>query len=153
MDDKNTQELVDGTPAARDLVALAIETLDWSDPSVAANQEVAVTRRALRLRGLLDPDSVPIKTLGATVIYAELAGTRLEESSNRIVVDFAPLVKGVSGDPEQIRTPRLDTRAGKLVDGLLRSIRPGSRVRLYKSHETGRDGRKYRSLVWAEAAR
>lgn len=138
---------------ARDLVALALETLDWTDPAVYSNLEVCATRRALRLRALLSDDSMPVRALGATVICAELTGMHVEESSNRVVVDFVPIVKGERGEAEQIRTPRLDTRTGNLVDGLLRSLRPGSKVRLYKSHELGRGGCRYRSLVWAEALR
>lgn len=152
-DQTNTEEHEARTLPARDLVALALETLDWTDPAVYSNLEVCATRRALRLRALLADDSMPIRALGATVIGAELTGMHVEESSNRIVAEFVPIVKGERGEVEQIRTPRLDTRAGHLVDGLLRSLRPGSRVRLYKSHELGRDGRKYRSLVWAEAIR
>ena len=140
-----------GIPAGDDLVALAY--LSCSLRGVARDSfEAAMAEEYLFLRRMMSPSSLTSRIAASVPIKCRVEAIELEESSNRLVVTFTA---DGQGDPERIRTDRLDGRNGELVRTLWSDIRPGSRAVVYKLNENASAARAsgYRVAPYVVALR
>lgn len=149
---------MDDSPAStisdEELVLAAFRSLDLTSVRSESQLEDLVTARALTLRRLLKPGSLPRRTLAAYPIPARV--TSIEEGtdgSRRLLVTFTPL-KG-DGAEETIRTDRSDGALGRVVARLWSDdivSRPGKdrKVVIYKTTETDPKDptRKYRNAPY-----
>lgn len=135
-----------------EIASLAVETLDWSNPEVRSRSEEAAVTQYLRLEKVLGKRSLLWQVAWSVRIPAVIEKIVFEESSQRYLVTFTAIHQPEDGEvkSEVARTPRCDTSRGKMYARLLGRLSPGDRVLVYKSHESGKDGRKYRLLTWVE---
>lgn len=137
---------------ARDLAALAAKTLDWSNAEVRRRAEEATVTQFLRLEKALGPKALVWKVADSVRVPGIVEKVSFEESSQRYVVSFTPIHRpeGEAPEAESIRTPRCDSGRGGMYSTMLGRFAPGDKALIYKSHETGKHGRKYRLLTWME---
>lgn len=145
----NNDGLAFDTP---ELVRLAAETLDWSNAEIRRRAEEATVTQYLRLEKVLGPKALVWKVAESVRIPCVVEKVSFEESSQRHVVTFTATHRpeGELPEAESIRTPRCDSGRGKMYADILGRFAPGDKALIYKSHEAGKDGRKYRLLTWME---
>lgn len=119
----------------RQLVLEAVGML--GDEASGTLTEIAgkVTRRALLLKRLCSERSVVMRTLRAVPIPCTVKAVSLEASSQRYVVTF---VSDSTGEEERIRTDRVDSANGPLVERMWPRL-AGHRAVIYKLNEEGRE--------------
>lgn len=136
-----------------DIVLAAINSL--SGESIRHSEyESRVTERALKIQSLLRDSSPTMRALDSVRIYAHVDSVKYEENTTRYVVTFTPK----NGDEqEQIRTPRMDTQAGKLIENKVKGA-AGHDAIIYKNNEPAPEGAKgkqvpshgYRVMPWIQ---
>lgn len=92
----------------------------------------------------------------STPIPATLVSAELEQTSNRYYVEFRPLGRNPDGserDIEHARTDRTDGRGGMRVAAVCSTLKVGERYIVYKTTESGSDGKKHRVMTWIEKIR
>lgn len=136
----------------KELAALAVKTLDWSNAEVRRRAEEATVTQYLRLERALGPKALVWKVAGSVRIPCVIEKISFEESSQRYVVVFTAAHQPEDGEvkAEVVRTPRCDFERGRMYATMLGRFAPGDKALVYKSHEAGKDGRKYRLLTWME---
>lgn len=142
--------------ADEQIVLAAFKSLDLTSVRSEAQLEDLVTARALTLRRLLKPGSLPMRTLGAYPIPARVLS--IEEGaddSHRLLVTFRALRAEDGSEPETIRTDRCDGPLGRVVKGMWSDevvSRPGRdrKVVIYKQTEqdTQDQTRRYRNAPY-----
>lgn len=149
----DANELDEGSEA---VLRLAIETVAPSFGGMSRNEaELAVTRRAMFLRRMMSPDSLPAKALKAAPIPCRIVSKRYDESCCRYYIEFCAL-SNQDGTVEHIRSLRNDGRAGSVVDEIWAPIEPGCEAVIYKLNEEPRESDKkaapqgYRTAPFAE---
>lgn len=142
-----------------DLIREAVRSLDLGEQGSWAEVERLVTRRALLLRRLQKPTSLPMRTLTAVPILAKVLS--IEEGhdrSTRLYVTYRTLK---DGKVEHVRTDRTDGPGGAAVKRLWdKSLADpegnGPTVVIYKTNEgasgTGAGAQGYRNAPFVTLA-
>ena len=136
-----------------DIVLAAVDSINWSDPKVQSDPERMVAVRALTIRRLLAPSSLPMTALNAVALPSEIVKVEFEERSQRYLVTFRRLGRDQDGNPFQeeiVRSDRVDSNRGDRTRNLCTGLMPGRKYMVYKETQSSPDGtKKYRHLVWA----
>lgn len=143
----------DFSPLPRErLLALAAETVDWSQNNARRDPERAVMAQALRLRRALSPDGLAARTLMAVPIRCRIDSVGFVEGSQRYDVFFTPVAgRGAEGaESEHAMSDRVDGPGRAHVLACVQDLRPGDDAVVYKLTEDGGTGRSYRHFTWIE---
>ena len=111
--------------------------------------------RALTIQQFLRDDGPEMRTLDSVRIYAHIDSVEFEESSKRYLVRFTANIK--DAEQEYIRTPRMDTRAGRLIEDAVKNA-AGHMALIYKNNEPAPEDAKgknapsqgFRVMPWIE---
>lgn len=118
-----------------EIVALAVRDVPGTAFQARQVADMAVTNMALRIRAQINEHSLAMRTLSAVPITATIREIELEESSQRLLVTYAPDFVREGYEPtETIRTDRADGWRGESVKKLWSGLK-GRHVRLYKLAE------------------
>ena len=139
-----TNTSIDNTTNLDDLIITAANTLNWKEIKTKEEATRAVVGRALTLQDMLRDEGTVKSILDSVRIYAQIDDIHFEETSQRYVIKFTAM-KG-DGEPEIIRTPRMDTEAGRLIKPAIDKAAPGKMALIYKHNEPAPEGAKGRSV-------
>ena len=123
------------------IVMSAINSLAGIDFDSREEFERGVLRRSLTIQQLLRDDGAIMRTLNSVRLRAHIDAVRFEESSQRYIVEFT--VPGQ--DPEQIRTPRVDTPQGQILEPVVKRA-AGHWAIIYKNNEPAPEGLKGKNI-------
>lgn len=138
-------------PAER-LLAIAAETVDWTQNNARRDPERAVMAQALRLRRALSPDGLAARTLAAIPIRCRIDSVSFVATSQRYDVFFTPVATrdSADGEGEHATSDRIDGPARAHVLACVQDLRAGDEAVVYKLTEEGDGGRRYRHFTWIE---
>lgn len=122
---------------ARLLVAAAASGIDLTGHGEDYDFEVA--RRMLRIKEMLDPDSLPMRIAGSTRIFARIERVEFDVGSKRFFItyrpDFNPRERG------HLRSDRTDGKNGAAIRSMWSQPLVGKHVVLFKITETSASAR------------
>jgi len=136
-----------------EIALAAVNSLAGVDFDSKEDYERAVLKRSLTIQGILRADGAIMRTLSAVRLRAHIDAVAFEPSSQRYVVTFTVPTQ----EQEMIRTPRIDTPQGKLIEPIVKHAQ-GRWAIVFKNNEPAPEGAKgrnvpssgYRVMPWIE---